>query len=94
MTRDFSTVYTFTNRLTDDDLQAITQLANENGFAGFTVSGDFQSLEYFTVRKYNPNYGEESDKIIDFESDNIIKVHTPVHQKHYDRSNKHYNEEY
>ncbi len=67
VTRDFSTVYTFTNRLTDDDLQAITQLANENGFAGFTVSGDFQSLEYFTVRKYNPNYGEESDKIIDFE---------------------------
>ena len=67
VTRDFSTVYTFRNRLTDDDLQAITQLANENGFAGFTVSGDFQSLEYFTVRKYNPNYGEESDKIIDFE---------------------------
>ena len=66
VTRDFSTVYQFRNRITDNDLEAIGKIFDEiSPQGGFSVGADFKSIEVFTVRAYNPNYAEESDKIID-----------------------------
>ena len=68
VTRDFSAVYQFQNRLTDNDIENLIRIAQDNDIAGFSVGGDFQSLEFFTVRAYNPEYEQEARKIIRFQN--------------------------
>ena len=65
VTRDFSSVYQFQNRLTDDELQAIGEIFDEiSPQGGFSVAADFKSIEVFTVKAYNPEYEQEVRKII------------------------------
>ena len=58
----------FSRRLTDEDIAAIDRLAQQYQLPGFTVSPNFQSIDYTTIRAYNPDYNNEIDRIEELEN--------------------------
>lgn len=68
VTREMRMIMQFSRRLTDEDIAAIDRLAQQYQLPGFTVSPNFQSIDYTTIRAYNPDYNNEIDRIEELEN--------------------------
>ena len=66
VTRDIAFRINFSNRLNDEDVAAIDALARQLELPGFSVGANYQSIDYNTLRAYNPDYLDEIRKLEQF----------------------------
>ena len=66
VTRDIAFRINFSGRLNDEDIAAIDALARQFELPGFSVGANYQSIDYNTLRAYNPDYINEIRKLEEF----------------------------